>query len=1068
MSGEDGTQSGGHTQSGSIDGTKQDVPPIIENSGPSKLPSHNQSSPDSKVNQPVTHTVNSEKSKEGKLEQISEPSNPERKVGTKRQFKMPEKDEKTAPIEGNSSKSQVKEVNLVDENSPQTPQLGRFTHKKLRKIHAVGDIHGWAPGLISYLIEHKLAEVEINGIDCSTEEGMNEIFPSPVKNLRGFLGLPSAGLKGQPGQDEFGLNSSGHYKIKARWTADDETALVQVGDIFDRADHSELAAEVLRQLIIDAPGRVFVLAGNHEQFMLEEDLDNWYFNEVKSAYTDVDKNPKMSTRSHFRFYPSDGMSINQRATSTFNRYLNSTWALFLTQAAVLQKLGWFDSELDFSKMLDDGWAAYINCVELKERIEKSAQKKAEIEIPGVISALLIGDTLFHHAEPSAHRPVEGQGLKVPLDESMSIVSNSPLGNISFKFYQDGSGKLQGSPDSPLLWSRGSSSGVSSGNPAVQEHISGLVKKWKGLRRIVHGHTPTTSSGHFDGLTDGKSTTISYLADAKDFQPQAGRANAVRVYNIDEGMSPVYYVGDSNAYSPTRQPVCLRFETDELSQAESASLESKILEIDSVANIEKDVRNLWKWKQGEWRVSSLIEWTEDDEGNTYSSINYKEWRGVICIPKAKRETVGGWLTRRVGGTAKLSDILLSYVFVRILKNKDYSIPTIKESLLKRTGQISEDLIKGDVKSALRKTSAKIILMKEDKDKHLKLILINSTKNDWKPELRLYSDKKTFTVDTKILCEEIRSYSVKFPNQFLAGFFGTVSSKQYWDGEIEQLNSLSPVIGYFGNKNQPKFEFKDKVVNSIAPPKKKSKKENKTQKKTIQGMGGRDINTPKVGSNQSGPMNHYPSYGQGLPEGSLLDQGRLNLETKNPPTEDTLKNQQESKTNLGDQSSSQTKGQEEKEKGSNLGNKGKLGSRGTQNKPTKPVDKTQSSENLGDSDKEKKHYYSGDEYEVEYIKSMKPFYVVKTDGIHSKVSKIRFLFSGRLIQTTGNIELIFMNKEDDILGSVHAQWRDRKCVIHKDLKWDSFNEKSVRRKIAQHNTKVEINEIFAYLEWYTKEK
>ena len=28
----------------------------------------------------------------------------------------------------------------------------------------LGDLHGWAPGLITYLIEHKLASIEINGV----------------------------------------------------------------------------------------------------------------------------------------------------------------------------------------------------------------------------------------------------------------------------------------------------------------------------------------------------------------------------------------------------------------------------------------------------------------------------------------------------------------------------------------------------------------------------------------------------------------------------------------------------------------------------------------------------------------------------------------------------------------------------------------------------------------------------------------------------------------------------------------------------------------------------------------
>ena len=42
---------------------------------------------------------------------------------------------------------------------PKTPKLGKITDEPIEVLHSIGDIHGWAPGLISYLIKNKLAEI---------------------------------------------------------------------------------------------------------------------------------------------------------------------------------------------------------------------------------------------------------------------------------------------------------------------------------------------------------------------------------------------------------------------------------------------------------------------------------------------------------------------------------------------------------------------------------------------------------------------------------------------------------------------------------------------------------------------------------------------------------------------------------------------------------------------------------------------------------------------------------------------------------------------------------------------
>ena len=99
------------------------------------------------------------------------------------------------------------------------------------------------------------------------------------------LNLPSAGLRGRPNFDGC-VNGQGHGSVRARWTGRKGQAFIQLGDVIDRADHSELACEILRQLLIDAPCSVFVLVGNPEQFVLEDEYDNWYLNERRNAITD--------------------------------------------------------------------------------------------------------------------------------------------------------------------------------------------------------------------------------------------------------------------------------------------------------------------------------------------------------------------------------------------------------------------------------------------------------------------------------------------------------------------------------------------------------------------------------------------------------------------------------------------------------------------------------------------------------------------------------------------------------------------------------------------------------------
>ena len=46
------------------------------------------------------------------------------------------------------------------------------------------------------------------------------------------------------------VNGPGHSNVRARWVGGKKTGFIQLGDVIDRSDHSELACEILRQLIL--------------------------------------------------------------------------------------------------------------------------------------------------------------------------------------------------------------------------------------------------------------------------------------------------------------------------------------------------------------------------------------------------------------------------------------------------------------------------------------------------------------------------------------------------------------------------------------------------------------------------------------------------------------------------------------------------------------------------------------------------------------------------------------------------------------------------------------------------
>ena len=536
-----------------------------------------------------------------------------------------------------------------DADAPKVPGLGVCRSGTPSVIHSLGDLHGWAPSLITYLITNKLADISIDGRPL----GSGGEVDSEV--MEAFFGLsrkyPEAGLRGMPGCED-AINGDGHGSIKARWIANEDTAFVQIGDIFDRADHSELAAEIVRQLIIEAPNRVFAIVGNHEQFMLENAVDNWYLNESRNAITDPSEFPENSSRKHTRFIPDiSALPPEERAIKhIFPCYRLSTFTLFLTQAAAQQKSGFINRKMEdglVEALLSDGWGAYSAA---RSYIDDIIENPVE-HIPGATVALVIGENLFHHAEPGSHL----NGLP-----DMLTSHEGGFGWFDYAL----SGSIQGSPHSEFLWSRGSSNGANNGSPKVAGEIDSLRESWPGLFRIVHGHSPTVSTDEFTkAMHRGiESSSCSYLAQNSSDTPARGKAYGIRVYNIDEGTSPVYYQGSQEPDSPNRVPMGLRLCVDQEKDDRVVvhTHDDPLLEaMDESVLI--DTRKLWSWEKGQFRITGKDKWPLNGVAISKSDFDscVIEFDDSIWIVRANTAGID-LLSRRLNGVPILINLMRSLI------------------------------------------------------------------------------------------------------------------------------------------------------------------------------------------------------------------------------------------------------------------------------------------------------------------------------------------------------------------------------------------------------------------------
>ena len=437
----------------------------------------------------------------------------------------------------------ISDVNLDDDASNSS------------RVHALGDLHGWAPGLISYLTHHNLAKIEISGIkvyDSQADgkislniDSMCKLFPDLHDHLSQSDSLEEdakiesfvhAGILGQPAGK---VNPRSNYcQIDANWIGSNEF-LFQIGDIFDRADHGEISAEILRQLIIQAPAHVFVLVGNHEEFLLCDQYNGWYRNETKWDYSTSRK--AGNTRNLPQLFP--GSNSEDLLKDTYEKYKQSAAMLFLTQYFTKRQLSsdmygqipyLSEKELEIysNRILNGEWDGYKAASEIHEKILKSATSDGvRVRFPGALTLLATGDCIFMHAEPNGlSKYVSG----LTPEEITRLRNVVQIGNREYLFadleifYDD---ERYSSDQTELLWARGASTGFEALDSKFAHLAPQIINIFPGVRNIIHGHSPIP-------LEHNKNKPHTYVGRilGNDVTPKNGE---VRVYNIDEGITPVY-------------------------------------------------------------------------------------------------------------------------------------------------------------------------------------------------------------------------------------------------------------------------------------------------------------------------------------------------------------------------------------------------------------------------------------------------------------------------------------------------------------------------------------------------
>ena len=426
-------------------------------------------------------------------------------------------------------------------------------------IFTLGDVHGWAPGLANYFLEHGLADITFDGIPYP--KNADKIFPD-VDELA-VKGRPMEGqwMDGNPFTPFHPRDRSEQYRgafgeIDVHpGKALDNGFFLQVGDLNDRGDYSELNFDIMRQLALTSGGRALALLGNHEEMLLMGNYKNWLNNEESSGFFDSKNNPG-SVRFRHEFLGVKADSVEAYRQSLFFSYCAHFAHLLLTQEYVLRNMLDGPSRERYTKLTqpalnignitdeklehiakERSWATLELCQKWLQNVWKAEK---ELIIPGAVVVFSIGSMIGLHASVNS--------LKKFFDSERSENFLKPyttkLGaNVRLHMYT--CIPKSKSPDSEMLWERDNKGWTTStASKKMVETVTSLQQKIPHISAYVQGHEPLS----------GKEMRVK----THSVPTPLGEVN---ITNLDIGMTPVYLPSKlENKYSHTRTPDGLKIQT----------------------------------------------------------------------------------------------------------------------------------------------------------------------------------------------------------------------------------------------------------------------------------------------------------------------------------------------------------------------------------------------------------------------------------------------------------------------------------------------------------------------------
>lgn len=389
--------------------------------------------------------------------------------------------------------------------------------QKFNALHVLGDVHGWAPGLINWLTANNLFTISISNHELNssliTQSGL---FPNPVERSLSGLSERNTFIDGHPHRDKH--VTSDLHDVKVKLNSENQSLTVFLGDLCDRGDHSELVFEIVRQANLSSNGTAFTILGNHEVMLLDDDFERWSKNEKTYMYQKGTKHA--GTFSHFSESNAVG-TVEESLYLNFRIYQGYLGALLLTQHLSFLNQIEIDEENEMNKLferifLDVGlsrrkltklvqegkWTLYLTGEKFLQKLREMSNLQ-EIPIPGGFSAAYCKEKLMIHAEPNALQSMDAKTA----NQLHSSVGNLPY-SVSYATMKNGR-----VTNTRFFWERG---WWDSENTATE------------LEEALAMLPPTTSILHGHKQMDGIKVK------------QLSESSNINVIGLDEGMTPYWH------------------------------------------------------------------------------------------------------------------------------------------------------------------------------------------------------------------------------------------------------------------------------------------------------------------------------------------------------------------------------------------------------------------------------------------------------------------------------------------------------------------------------------------------